>query len=75
MTVAYKGRHRLLYRFSGTVLPQVWKMCFLTMFLALGLCFVYNPIRRAVARGDKKTLLCALARHTGCEPRAASEHT
>jgi len=40
-----------------SVLPDVWRMCAFTVCLAFLLCQVYNPIRRAVRDGQKKTLL------------------
>ena len=56
------GRPRLrLPRFSAlqhvSVLPDVWRMCSFTVCLSFLLCQVYNPIRRAVRDGQKKTLL------------------
>ena len=57
MTVAYKPRRPVLFMYTGTVLPSVWKISVITMMCALALCFVYNPIRRAVARGEKKSFL------------------
>lgn len=50
-----------LPRFSAlqhvSVLPDVWRMCAFTVCLSFLLCQVYNPIRRAVRDGQKKTLL------------------
>uniref|UniRef100_A0A7S4BG64 Bestrophin homolog n=1 Tax=Chrysotila carterae TaxID=13221 RepID=A0A7S4BG64_CHRCT len=42
---------------SRTVLPAVWRMGFFTMTLSLLLCHIYNPMRRSVRDGGKKTLL------------------
>lgn len=53
--------HFKLPRFSAlrhvSVLPDVWRMCAFTVCLSFLLCQVYNPIRRAVNAGHKKTLL------------------
>tara|TARA_B110001452_G_scaffold30514_1_gene23933 strand:- start:716 stop:1933 length:1218 start_codon:yes stop_codon:yes gene_type:complete len=58
MTVSYRPRHILALRHvKGTVLPEVWRMCFFTCALAYCLCCVYNPIRQTVRDGGKKTLL------------------
>uniref|UniRef100_A0A7S4BFB7 Uncharacterized protein n=1 Tax=Chrysotila carterae TaxID=13221 RepID=A0A7S4BFB7_CHRCT len=70
---------------SRTVLPAVWRMGFFTMTLSLLLCHIYNPMRRSVRDGGKKTLLfyifqagCALHAcmskswaHPACEYRPA----
>jgi len=39
------------------VLPDVWRMCAFTVCLSFLLCHIYNPIRRAVRDGQKKTLI------------------
>jgi len=58
MTVTYRPRHILALRHvKGTVLPEVWRMCFFTCALAYCLCHVYNPIRQTVRDGGRKTLL------------------
>ena len=57
MTVEYKPRQHHVLRYSGTVLPVVWRLCVFNCSLALLLCYVYDPIRRAVQHGEKKTLI------------------
>ena len=50
-------RRIILRHAARTVLPTVWRMCFFTVGLAFLMCHVYNPIRRAVRKGEKATLL------------------
>ncbi len=58
MTVEYAPRRRLwLHHYAGTVLPEVWGICFFTMCLALLCAVIYNPMRKEVERGGKKSLL------------------
>ena len=58
MTVRYNPARRLwLHHVRGTVLPSVWLICFLTTTTAFILCHVYDPLRRAVRDGQKKTVL------------------
>ena len=58
MVVAYQPRRRLfLHHFTGTVLPEVWRMIAFTCAMALIMCFVYDPMRRSVRDGGKKSIL------------------
>lgn len=60
MTIQYMPRGRLplwLGHFNGTVLPEVWRMCFFTCMMALWLTVIYNPLRKSVREGGKKTFL------------------
>lgn len=45
MPPAYDPQSSLLWNISGTVLPRVWPMVFLTSSLSLALCFAFNEIR------------------------------
>ena len=58
MTIEYQPRRRLFtHHLSGTVLPEVWRMCLVTMMLALLCATLYNPLRKDVKEGGKRTLL------------------
>ena len=59
-SIQYSPRGRLplwLSHYAGTVLPEVWRMCFFTCMMALWLCVIYNPLRKEVREGGKKSFL------------------
>jgi predicted membrane chloride channel (bestrophin family) len=52
MPQAYDPQVSLLWNFSGTVLPRVWPMVFVTSGLSLALCFYFDEIRALVKQED-----------------------
>lgn len=56
-----RRRARIELNLNGfSILSWLWQvagMCMFTCAMALGLCFVYNPIRKEVREMGKKTLI------------------
>jgi hypothetical protein len=63
---SYTPGERTIFRVSGTILPEVWRMMVLTSALTLVICHCYDPLRRAekksVAMGSREELVLHLFR-------------
>ena len=53
----YSPGERTIFRISGTIIPRVWPMALLSTVLAIALCFIYDPLRRAERQGLALTKL------------------
>ena len=47
----YSPGERTIFRIAGTIIPRVWPMALLSTVLAIALCFIFDPLRRAERQG------------------------
>ena len=53
----YSPGERTIFRIAGTIIPRVWPMALLSTVLAIALCFIFDPLRRAERQGLALTKL------------------
>ena len=53
----YSPGERTIFRIAGTIIPRVWPMMLLSTVLAIALCFIFDPLRRAERQGLALTKL------------------